>query len=217
MKHAIVRALRYLWPLCFMLSILLCNYLYELTNGVDRPLHEMELFIDKYIPFVEAFIVPYIIWGPFIFLSFLFFFFRNRSSYYRMIVSSVTGHFVSYGFYMLYQTTVPRPAITPDTWLLRMVQYIYTHDEPVNCFPSIHVLTTYLMMRAYAMERLPRILQWLVQSIGLSIILSTVFVKQHVVADIIGAVVLAEVLLLLVYQTYPKGKLVPQKAQAAEG
>jgi membrane-associated phospholipid phosphatase len=199
MKAWTIRTVRNLLPLSWLLAVMACSYVYGLTNGIPRQLHTMELWLDRMIPFNEYFIVPYIIWGPCIFLSFIFFYFKNRDAYYRMIASSVIGHIFAYAFYMTYQTHVPRPFITDDTIFLKMVNYIYSNDQPVNCFPSIHVLTTYLMMRAFFWEKLPKRYAWIPQFIGISIIVSTVFVKQHVVIDIAGGIILGEAMLLLVY------------------
>lgn len=199
MKQTITRTLRQLLPLAWLLTVMACSYLYGLTNGITRPLHTMEIWLDRVIPFNEYFIVPYIIWGPATFLSFAFFFFKNRDAYYKMIICSVIGHVICYIFYMTYQTYVPRPFITDDSIFLKLVTYIYSNDQPVNAFPSIHVLTTYMMMRAYHMEKLSKKVAWIPQFIGISIILSTVFVKQHVVIDIAGGIVLGEAMILLVY------------------
>lgn len=214
MKERIMHLVRQLLPLSWMLSVMMCSYLYGLTNGISRPLHTMEIWLDRMIPFNEYFIIPYIIWGPCIFLSFIFFFFKNRDAYYRMIVSSVIGHMFCYAFYMLYQTHVPRPFITDDTFFLKLVHYIYSNDEPVNAFPSIHVLTTYLMMRAYHWEKLSKWVGWIPQFIGLSIILSTVFVKQHYVIDIAGGILLGEAMLLLAYHPATRRIFVPQRRLA---
>lgn len=199
MKQKIMSTGKQLLPLGWLLTVMACSYVYGLTNGIARPLHTMEIWLDRVIPFNEYFIIPYIVWGPCIFLSFVFFFFKNRDAYYRMIICSVIGHIVCYAFYMTYQTYVPRPFITDDTIFLKLVHYIYSNDQPVNCFPSIHVLTTYMMMRAFHWEKLSKKVAWIPQFIGLSIILSTVFVKQHVVIDVAGGIVLGEAMILLVY------------------
>jgi membrane-associated phospholipid phosphatase len=204
--------IRKLLPLSWLLAVMACSYVYGLTNGISRPLHTMELWLDRIIPFNEYFVIPYIVWGPCIFLSFIIFFFRNRDAYYRMIICSVMGHIVSYAFYMTYQTHVPRPFITDDSIFLKLVNYIYSNDEPVNCFPSIHVFTTYLMMRAFYWEKLHKAVAWIPQFIGVSIILSTVFIKQHVVIDVAGGIILAETLLLLVYHPAFKKLFLPARS-----
>lgn len=213
MKQWTLRTVRQLLPLSWLMAVMACSYVYGLTNGVTRPLHTMEIWLDRVIPFNEYFIVPYILWGPCIFLSFVFFFFKNRDTYYRMIICSVIGHVVCYAIYMTYQTYVPRPFITDDTIFLRLVNYVYSNDQPVNCFPSIHVLTTYFMMRAFLWEKLPKLYAWIPQFIGLSIILSTVFVKQHVVIDIAGAIILCEAVIHLVYNPAFGKQLLQRPAQ----
>jgi membrane-associated phospholipid phosphatase len=83
--------------------------------------------------------------------------------------------------------------------LLQIVQWVYNSDEPFNCFPSIHVLTSYLMMKAYlGAAKVPRIYTVAVVFMSMLIIASTQFIKQHVLLDIMGAVLVAEGVIYIV-------------------
>ncbi|MFC5985824.1 phosphatase PAP2 family protein [Marinicrinis lubricantis] len=186
---------RELFPLVYMLAISACSATYGLVNSADRPIHIIKFGIDDYIPFWEAFIIPYIIWGPFIFISLVFMCFLNREEYYKYIVNSVVGHIICYIVYINYQTHVPRPEITDDTFLLNLVKYIYSNDLPYNCFPSIHVLTTWLLMRSFQKVAMPKLLRLAINILCYSIYLSTLFVKQHYIPDLIIAIILGEALI----------------------
>lgn len=65
------------------------------------------------------------------------------------------------------------------------------NDRPFNCFPSIHVLTTFAVMLASLHIKNKHILNTLCIHIsGSFIIISTLFVKQHVIFDMIGSMFL---------------------------
>ncbi|HGG0418997.1 TPA: phosphatase PAP2 family protein, partial [Clostridium sporogenes] len=75
-----------------------------------------------------------------------------------------------------------------------IVKFIYNTDNPYNCFPSIHVITTYIIMRYMLNNEVEnnRITNIIVTILGILIILSTEFIKQHVLFDIIFAIILGE-------------------------
>jgi len=151
--------------------------------------------LDRQIPFLPAFIIPYIVWYPFIALTLLFIFLKDVRVYFKTLLALCLGLLVSYVFYYYFQTTVPRPQVGERGILNYLVQFIYRHDLPYNCFPSIHVLTSYLMMKgAKVFKCWARLM---VQFIGMMIIASTLFVKQHVLADVGMAIIVAESTFLL--------------------
>jgi hypothetical protein len=151
--------------------------------------------LDRVIPFIPAFIIPYVIWYPFIAGSLFIFFQRDRRTYYRALITLCIGLVACYGVYAVFQTTVPRPALPEKGWLVDIVRFIYANDQPFNCFPSIHVLTCYIMIKGLRIQHtLPAWLRHGLIVISWSIIASTVFVKQHVLLDAAGAVLLVELL-----------------------
>lgn len=90
---------------------------------------------------------------------------------------------------------MPRPEIVGDGLLDRLVAAVYRFDEPYNCFPSTHVLTSYFMILAFrSSPAFGRGIRNAVTLISVTIILSTLFVKQHVLMDAAGAIALAELI-----------------------
>nr|WP_240159611.1 phosphatase PAP2 family protein [Paenibacillus aceris] len=149
--------------------------------------------LDRQIPFLKGFVVPYLSWYGFLFVGFLYLAYKDRRNYYITLVESVIGLLICYGVYAIYQTTVPRPDLAGSDPLLQMVEWVYRSDQPFNCFPSTHVLTSYLMMRAYLRStQVAMRNKIIVSGMSLLIIVSTQFVKQHVLLDIVGAVLVAE-------------------------
>jgi membrane-associated phospholipid phosphatase len=151
--------------------------------------------LDVQIPFIPGFIIPYLLWYPLILGSLIIFCMRDRKVYYRTLVALCVGLIISYLFYFFFQTTVPRPSIAPDSFLNTLVWFVYQTDQPYNCFPSIHVLTSYLIIKGIMdCSNLPKALRYIVAFSSWAVIVSTVFVKQHVVLDVFGGVILAQFL-----------------------
>lgn len=83
----------------------------------------------------------------------------------------------------------------------QLVRTLYTdnNDAPYNCFPSIHCLSSYLLY--LAARKSPNLKRWVVVCIGVivwSIIISTVFVKQHVVMDVFAGIMLGHLIFSLI-------------------
>jgi membrane-associated phospholipid phosphatase len=186
--------------LCLLLSIPLLNIIYQILNDGERGARQLITAIDHQIPFVDFFVVPYVIWYAFIFLMFVYFCIFDRAIYYRTLLSFCVGMLVCYVIYFFFQTTVPRPELVSNGIFTRMVQYVYGADQPFNCFPSIHVLSSYLMILGIRHSKMWTLRKDIfVSAVSYSIILSTLFVKQHVVLDVVAGILLGSLLFKLFY------------------
>jgi hypothetical protein len=181
--------------LSFMLVIPLLSSIYVLLNNADRGAQILITDLDKRIPFVPEFIVPYVLWYPFILFCLIYFCFKDKKVYKRTLISISLGMVISYIIFYVFQTHVPRPALEGNDIFTQWVRKIYEGDNPYNCFPSLHVLESYLMVKgAYALENRRPEVTWTVNIMAFFIILSTQFIKQHVLMDILGAVYLGEII-----------------------
>ncbi|PZM63865.1 phosphatase PAP2 family protein [Paenibacillus dendritiformis] len=169
-------------PLLWMLAIPVLNIFYGIQNRPGPNTYSLTTGWDDRIPFVSAFIIPYISWYPFIVLTLIFLFRRRPSVYYRTLLALCLGLVLCYLTYFFFQTMVARPDIEGTGLFDTLVKIIYWTDRPYNCFPSIHVLTSCLMYRSSFVFR-PRTRHF-VRFTAVVIILSTLFVKQHVIADL---------------------------------
>ena len=181
-----------LMALSMMLSIPILNISYPLLNNCKRGAYNLVTDLDKVIPFLKIFIIPYVSWYAFIILTLAFLCFKDRKTYYKTLVSLNIGLIVCYFIYFLFQTTVPRPDLMADDTLTKLVRLIYASDQPYNCFPSIHVLTCQLMVEGIKRSKAKNSFNLIfIKSMSLLIILSTLFIKQHVVLDVFSAMLLA--------------------------
>ena len=53
--------------------------------------HVMQTALDERIPFIEYFIVPYLMWFAFIAVVFLYFFFTDVQGFYKLAAISFAG------------------------------------------------------------------------------------------------------------------------------
>lgn len=193
-----VKFKKILFDLSFMISIVISNSFYVILNNNNRGAYKLITVIDKIVPFINYFIIPYIIWYPFIVVGLVYLYFRNRKNYFKSLISLNIGLIICYIIFYFFQTTVPRPIVIDNDIFSKLVRMIYSNDNPYNCFPSVHVITTYIVMRGLYISVKNKIINLIFQFTGLLIILSTVFVKQHVVLDIISAIIIGEVVIKLV-------------------
>jgi membrane-associated phospholipid phosphatase len=147
--------------------------------------------LDELIPVVGPFVIPYVSLRPFIYLSAVLFLLFRARIYRSAAVSMIVVLAVSYAFYALAQPYIDRPAIAGDDLFARMIRDVYASDQPYNDFPSLHAsLSTIFAIHWVRVDRrlgLP-IAVW-----ATLIVLSTVFVKQHYVPDVVAGVLLAAV------------------------
>ncbi|MHA6530845.1 phosphatase PAP2 family protein [Paenibacillus sp. BAC0078] len=177
--------------LLWLITIPVINVFYGILNGPREHVYSLETSLDRMVPFVPSFIIPYLLWYPFITAVLIALAFKNRQIYFQTLLAQCSGLIISYIFFALFQTVIQRPDVLTETdFIHRMVVSVYSNDQPYNCFPSIHVLTSYLMLRGSRIfgQRI-----WLsISAMSVLIIVSTVLVKQHVLADIVGGILVAE-------------------------
>ncbi|WP_341348707.1 inositol phosphorylceramide synthase [Paenibacillus sp. FSL H3-0469] len=177
--------------LLWLAAIPSLNIFYGILNRPGVHVYSLATTLDSMIPFIPAFIIPYILWYPFITGALIALAFIDRKSYFQTLTALCCGLVISYIFFSLFQTGINRPDLQGHTsFLYTMVSYVYSNDQPYNCFPSIHVLTSYVILRG---TRIFGLAIWVMTSaLSILIIVSTVLVKQHVAADIAGGIVVGE-------------------------
>jgi len=177
------------------LSILLIPVVstgYGLLNNDGRTIHTLATPLDTHTPFIKIFIIPYILWYAFILICLFYFYLRNKQTYYISLTSLIVGELICYAIYYFFQTTTPRPVIDGNDLLSTLIRMIYRNDEPYNCFPSIHVFTTSIMLVGILKSSFRNYVNVLLISINsILIILSTIFIKQHVILDVVSGIGLA--------------------------
>lgn len=198
-----------------VLSIAVQGLIYMLIAANFSQINvSVNTWIDDRIPYLSGFVLSYVAWMPILYLAFIYLGLTNRSLYWRTLIIYNAAVTVSNIIFIMYPTSMPRPEISGNDLFTGLVQFIYNNDNPVNCFPSIHCLTSYLLFITMNRHKLfsmgSRIL---LSALLWSIIASTVFIKQHGIVDVIGGIVLAEITYRVVYFVLSKRQQVVLQEQ----
>lgn len=203
----VIHKYRHAWVLLYGLIYIPWFLYLERREGVQYYLIHSPL--DNYIPFIEYFIVPYLLWFAFIFVTAFYFFLTSRTDFYRMAAFMCTGMTL----FLIICTVFPnglnlRPhTFARDNIFTDMVKILYRTDTPTNVLPSIHVFNSLSAMIAIAHSsslKKHKYIKGFAYGLAVLIILSTVFLKQHSVTDVIAAFAAACIIYPFVYATEHK-------------
>ena len=214
---AFVRKYKHAWLLLY--AFIYLPWFCYLEKTVTRNFHVMHESLDDLIPFNEYFIVPYLLWFLYVGAAIFYFLITSKEDYYKLCIFLFSGMTISLIICTFFRNgTDLRPVIDPDKNIFTaLVAYIYRTDTCTNVFPSIHVYNSIGVHIAVARsERLRghRLIRLGSGLLMISICMATVFLKQHSVIDLIGAVILAYVIYGIVYgySWSAQDKKVTQKA-----
>lgn len=203
----LLKKYRHAWILSYF--ILYLGWFTLLEHKVTSNFHVIHLAVDDYIPFLEIFIVPYLLWFLYVAAAVCYFFFTDVRGYYKLC----TFLFVGMTVFLIVSTVYPnghylRPSVfSRNNVFTFLTQCLYSIDTATNLFPSIHVYNSLGVHLAISRsERLKnnRFIQIGSGILMTSIILSTMFLKQHSVFDVLTAFGLALLMNYLVYVRVPQ-------------
>lgn len=187
-----------------------------LEQNIRHNYHIVHTVIDDFIPFCEYFIVPYLLWFPFLAATLIYFIFFNKDKqeYYQYIKNLCMGMTVFLAVSYLYPNGHQlRPDFfVRDNVCIDLVKILYSADTATNILPSIHVFNSLAAYMAISRCRSLRGHVWVKRGTLLlvaSIILSTMLLKQHSVVDVVLGAAMAGLGYLFFYQ-YPARKYARQ-------
>ncbi|MBZ9689586.1 phosphatase PAP2 family protein [Clostridium estertheticum] len=177
------------------LSVLLISVSYPILNQFKGDTNSVLTFVDKFIPFNKYFILPYVSWYIFMAIFSVVLCILDKERYLKLLITLNIGMITCYLIYYFYPTYVPRPMIEGTDFFSNMVLNLYAADNPYNCFPSIHVLDSVLIaLYTFESDKVYKSTKIICIFISVSIILSTMFIKQHYFADVAAGIIFAFVL-----------------------
>lgn len=203
----LLRKYKHGWVFSYILIYL--PWFFYLEKHVTKHYHIIHAAIDDEIPFIEYFIVPYLLWFVFIAVVMLYFFFTDVEGFYKLAKLMFTGMTI----FLIISTLVPnglniRPHVFErDNIFVDMVKLLYRADTPTNVMPSIHVYNSLAACVAIRQSKeLQKHMAVCISSYTLAalIILATMFLKQHSVIDVATAIVMVYMLYQFFYM--PEGR-----------
>ena len=170
----------------------------EATNKKNYSI--IHVTADDYIPFCEIFVVPYLLWFAYVSAVVLFLFFRNKQEFYRSCVFLFTGMTI----FLIISTLWPNGHhLRLENIFTRAVSALWQVDTPTNIWPSIHVYNSmgahFAVIRSAQLEKKKGI-KLASGILAISIILSTMFIKQHSVFDVMTGIALGTVMYTFTYR-----------------
>jgi membrane-associated phospholipid phosphatase len=206
-------------PLLLMLVFPILGFMYEMSdNNSHQEVYRLLTAVDQSIPFIKAFALPYSIWIFYIYVCLFYFFKKDINVYYRALLTYVVCTLLCYFIYSVFQTTVPRPVVIGSDPISELMRYIYNRDQPFNCFPSIHCFSSYMVMRMVWTGSFRN--KWnmtLITGMSSLIIISTLFVKQHVIMDALAGMFLVEVVVAVIVLFEQKLKVSRERQNSTFG
>lgn len=189
----------------YALIYLPCFFAIEKKITIDYPgIHIINGAIDDMIPFLEIFIIPYLLWFVYVVAACIFMVFKaDDKEFLRFALSLVIGMTLFLVISVIYPNALTlRPDQIPDNIFGRLVMGLYGTDTSTNVFPSIHVfnsLAVDIALHKCNALRNNKPVKAASRILCILIILSTMFLKQHSVYDVLGGFVMMIVLYILLY------------------
>lgn len=176
------------WPLFTLVFQLL-----ERRQGIEWIAVSCRL--DDRIPFCEYFIVPYYFWFVYLVWMLAYTFFLDVPSFKKYMWFIIVSYSITCLIYLVLPTEQNlRPDLTDRSNIFEDLVYQLhtTIDNNKDVCPSLHVTGSFaVLFTAWNSDRY-RSAFWRCVFIGITLLisLSTVFLKQHSVIDIVAAVIL---------------------------
>lgn len=183
-----------------------------LEKTVTKHFHVIHMDIDDYIPFCEYFIVPYLLWFAYIAVVIVYMGLKDKKEFQNMCAFLFTGMTI----FLIVSTIYPnghmlRPtSFERDNIFTQLCAMLYQTDTATNLFPSIHVYNSIGVHLALIHSEKTKNRKGICLAsavLMVSIILSTVFLKQHSMFDLITGLALAIIVNFFVYiRSWEKAK-----------
>mgnify|MGYP001086726925 CR=1 FL=1 len=164
--------------------------------------HVMHCALDDAIPFSEWALIPYLLWFVYLIGALAYTFFQDVPAFRRMMKFII----LTYSFALLTYWLFPncqhlRPVLSDNDVLTRLVSMLYRSDTNTNVCPSIHVIGSFAVYFAARDSRMlskpPIRLTVFILTVLISI--STVFLKQHSVLDVLAGLLVCAAAYPMIY------------------
>lgn len=155
--------------------------------------YDWTLSVDQAIPFlpwtVSVYFLCYLFWAGNYMLSA----WQAKLYAYRFFCADFLSKGVCLVCFLFLPTTNVRPVAEGSGLWESLIRFLYQVDAPVNLFPSIHCLVSWLCwIGVRDREDIPRWYRYFSFWLAAAVCLSTLTTRQHVVIDVVGGIVLAE-------------------------
>lgn len=176
------------------------------------PAQDLTTALDGLIPFRAGWIWIYALTYVIPFLAMLVVQEDERVN--RALIAVGLASCTAYVVYVLFPVSSPRPQVGVGL-ADQLVALQRRLDYPANQLPSLHVANAWILYGTVAGERRERLVRALCGLLASAITLSTLFVKQHIVPDVLAGGVWAFVAYWASGRVYARLRALPPRSSGA--
>lgn len=174
----------------FIFGYMTCNYINMLRGNYFN----VALPFESKIPFIPIFILGYI--GVYLAIVIIYAAIDDYELFKRGMLLCFIVSTIHFAFFLLVPVKMVRPDLTHATGVMDILtKYYYMIDNPVNCFPSLHV--SYPLAGTLILWNYKRFWGIVMAVNTLIVAISVVLVKQHYILDVVGAVTVTGAIYIL--------------------
>ena len=193
------------WYFLFIPGYICCFFIMERLVPADCDYWVSYCRLDDYIPFLDFFVIPYVMWYPFLLVAGLGMMARDIPEMKRYVWFMIAG----FGFSMVFCVLFPngqdlRPAsFARDNFFTWLLGRVYAADTNTNVLPSMHIIGC--VAACLGVYRSAGLRRWRlpITLVAVLICLSTVLVKQHSILDIFAGFAVCVPLWFIFYYRRP--------------
>lgn len=179
-------------PACFLINILIYSGAQHLMRNAYH--YDFTTSIDAKIPFVKEWVIIYLTCYIQWIANYILIAKEGKEKWYRFATADIFSRLVCGAFFLLLPTTNERPFIAGNDIFSYLMQVVYQMDMPTNLFPSIHSLVSWIgFIGIRNSKKVPIAYKWFSFIFAVLVFAATQFTKQHILIDVIGGVVIAEI------------------------
>lgn len=145
--------------------------------------------LDDKIPFLTVFIYPYISWYIMLALIPMIMYMAKPQNMYKYTATCIISVLIAFVIFALFPTTVNRPEVTGTDITSCITHLIFNMDTPpLCCLPSMHCALCFMFI-LYTMDikEIKPSIKLVITLWSIVIMMSTLYIKQHVIYDVILA------------------------------
>ena len=183
--------------------------------------YTMETPLDRAIPLLPWTLIIY--FGAFAFwaVNYILTVRQGEDRARRFLTADIFAKTVCLVFFLALPTTNTRPPVEGESRWYAGMRFLYAIDTPENLFPSIHCLASWLCYIGVRRQKsVPLWYRIFSCAMAVAVFFSTLTTKQHVLADVAGGAVLAEISWLVAGHTsLPRryGRMLERLSRAGKG
>lgn len=168
-----------------------------------KPQYMTQTILDTHIPFIPEFVVPYVLWFAYVPFGLIYLGLHSKKDFYTLFIALCGSMAVANVVFSIFPNAQGlRPVIHSNDPLSMLIKFIYATDTPTDVCPSLHVIEAISVNAALwhsATFSQKRYRKTVSSVFTLLVCLSTVFIKQHSIVDVLCGLIVAAFFYILLY------------------